>query len=78
MTRKRPDDYRPDNPEAAEGINHVRSFGPRRERKEPDMPTPYMEALALQLALYALWLELIGVDPARVLRSAADMLEESK
>lgn len=76
MTRL-PNDYRPDNPEAGEGINHVRSFGPRNQ-KEPAMPSPYMEALALQLALYALWLEMIGVDPARVLRAAADMLEESK
>lgn len=38
--------------------------------------SPYLELFALSLAMQALWLRLLGADPAAVMRAAADVLEE--
>lgn len=40
--------------------------------------TPFPALIALHLALWSVWLEAFGLDPVPVLRSAADMLEETK
>lgn len=39
---------------------------------------PLAPYLALQIALWALWAELFGADPARLLREAADALDRTK
>lgn len=58
MSRKLPNDYAPSNPAASEGVNHVRTFGPRK-------PAPKEESV--------IDLDKLKADVARAICEAANV-----
>jgi hypothetical protein len=38
---------------------------------------PFPALLALQIAVWSMWIEAFGGDPAEVLRAAADVLDQN-